>query len=36
MAVSSVTEKQMPAVTLSVEKKEHIDVIFIYWWMLIA
>lgn len=36
MAVSSVNEKQMPIVTLSVEKEEHINVIFVYWWMLIA
>lgn len=35
MAVS-VSERQMPIVTLSVEKEEHVNVVFIYWWMLIA
>lgn len=37
MAVSSVTEMQVPVVTLSVEMEEYINVvIFIYWWMSIA
>lgn len=36
MAVSSVSERQMPIVILFVEEEEHINVIFVYWWMLIA